>query len=133
MPQGSMVNAVFYPTTRYLVVKKILPSQAWRCGKFAGRPGWFVQQVVKLNAPYVVDTPVIVVLDSEIVNSLLNDGVSGMAHLANQDYCTWHDFASSALLLCGIKTVLSAVSSTTYSTRARRPKNSVLATSNENL
>ncbi|GEM_PF-3004475 len=65
--QESLVDPIFYPTSWYRSFQKIFPNQAWRLHRFGGRPGWFVQQVVKLNAACVVDTPVIVILDSDFV------------------------------------------------------------------
>jgi len=63
-----------------------------------------------------------------LMNSIVTDGAQGIVHAANRDSCSWHEFAESALLLCSIKADLRAVPSTAYPTRARRPKNSVLAT-----
>lgn len=65
--QESMVDPVFYPRSWYPALKRLWPNQSWRFRKFSGRPGWFVQQVAKLNATQVIDTPVIVVLDSDFV------------------------------------------------------------------
>ena len=65
---------------------------------------------------------------AKVIGNLLNDGSSGLVHLTNQGSCTWYEFAKTALHLCGIAADLTAVPSSTFPTRARRPKNSAIAT-----
>jgi dTDP-4-dehydrorhamnose reductase len=63
-----------------------------------------------------------------MIEGLLHPDVSGIIHLTNRGSCTWYEFAKSALDLCGIDADLTAVPSTTFPMRARRPKSSVLET-----
>jgi len=58
---------------------------------------------------------------------LLQDDVTGVIHSANAGSCTWHEFARAALELCHLDVPVEAVSSSAYPTRARRPRNSALA------
>lgn len=63
-----------------------------------------------------------------ILRRLLESEASGIVHAANTGSCTWYEFARMALGFCGIDAAVTAVSSATYPTTARRPKNSALET-----
>jgi dTDP-4-dehydrorhamnose reductase len=58
---------------------------------------------------------------------LIEMGADGMVHLTNDGACTWYEFAQQAVELAGLRTSIAAVSSEEYPSRARRPKNSALA------
>ena len=60
------------------------------------------------------------------ITQLLKDRVNGIVHAANSGSCTWYEFARTALEFCGLPVQVTPVSSTSYATRARRPKNSAL-------
>ena len=78
---------------------------------------------IKVSPTYTRDA-------ATLVKSVLALRQTGVIHAANQESCTWYEFAKMVLFLCNINADLSFVSSTDYQTRARRPKNSVLATAN---
>jgi dTDP-4-dehydrorhamnose reductase len=63
---------------------------------------------------------------AQTIKSLISSQSTGIVHAANRGSCTWHEFAKLALDLCAIDASISAVPSSTFPTRARRPKNSVL-------
>lgn len=62
-----------------------------------------------------------------MIHWLIEQGVTGIVHAVNQGQCTWYEFAKAAVDLCGLPAAVEAVSASDYSTRARRPANSVLA------
>lgn len=64
---------------------------------------------------------------ARVLCELLQDDVTGVIHSANAGSCTWYDFARAALELCRLDVPVEAVSSSAYPTRARRPRNSALA------
>lgn len=55
----------YYPKKWYEVLKKVAPGQAWRFSSHAGRPGWIVQQIVKLNLPEIVPEGPVAIIDSD--------------------------------------------------------------------
>jgi dTDP-4-dehydrorhamnose reductase len=61
-----------------------------------------------------------------VVRRLLESESTGIVHAANAGSCTWYEFAKTALAFCGIDAAVTAVSSATYRTAARRPRNSAL-------
>jgi len=64
--QNDFVDPIFYPKQLYKYIERIFPNQTWRFQKYAGRPGWITQQIVKLNIPAIVNNGAVVVLDSDI-------------------------------------------------------------------
>jgi len=66
LKQNDFVNSQFYATKLYSLVNYFLPSQSWRLSKFAGRPGWIAQQIVKLNIPNIVQEDAAIILDSDM-------------------------------------------------------------------
>lgn len=65
--QEDLVEPGFYPDWRYLLVKKLTPQQVWRFQTHAGKPGWIVQQIVKLASNRLIENGPIIFLDSDIV------------------------------------------------------------------
>lgn len=63
---------------------------------------------------------------AQAIKYLINTQTTGFVHAANSGSCTWYEFAKTALDLCGIDASITAVPSSEFPTRARRPKNSVL-------
>ncbi|HWP23751.1 MAG TPA: dTDP-4-dehydrorhamnose reductase, partial [Candidatus Binatia bacterium] len=59
--------------------------------------------------------------------NLIEHGRAGMVHLANTGACTWYGFAEEALRLAHLQGPIEPVSSNDYPYRARRPRNSALA------
>ena len=58
---------------------------------------------------------------------LIEAGAEGIVHLTNQGACSWHDFAQQAVELSGLRTSVVPCSCEAYPARARRPRNSALA------
>lgn len=56
----------YYPKKWYEALKKVAPGQAWRFSSHAGRPGWIVQQIVKLNLPEIVPDGPVAIIDSDL-------------------------------------------------------------------
>lgn len=70
-------------------------------------------------------------LANHIIELIANNAPAGTYHGTNSGECTWFEFASEIFRLMGADTSLvSAVPSTEYPTRARRPAYSVLAHGN---
>jgi len=74
---------------------------------------------IRISPTYTCDA-------AEAVRRLLENNAVGVVHAANSGSCTWYEFATAALELCGLTTAIAPVASTAYPTRARRPKNSAL-------
>ena len=49
LKQNDFIKKQFYPSKLYSLVNKVLPNQSWRLNKIAGKPGWIIQQIVKLS------------------------------------------------------------------------------------
>lgn len=66
--QEDAVASIFYPDLMYRVVKSLAPSQCWRlAARHGGRPGWVVQQIVKLNCTMWIDAGAVLFVDSDLV------------------------------------------------------------------
>jgi dTDP-4-dehydrorhamnose reductase len=64
---------------------------------------------------------------AEVLCHLLAKGVTGVVHAANGGSCTWYEFAKTALALCDLPPLIEPVATSAFPTRARRPRNSALA------
>ncbi|MDP1864700.1 MAG: DUF6492 family protein [Thiobacillus sp.] len=64
--QEELVDSGFYPDNLYKLTKKIAPGQVWRLDKHAGKPGWIIQQIVKLSSNRLIENEPIIFLDSDI-------------------------------------------------------------------
>ena len=101
-----------------------------------GKGGNFIETILakarKGEALKVVDdihiSPTYTRDAASAIRDLLINGGSGVVHSANLGSCSWYELAKAALDLSGINADVTAVLSSTYPTRARRPKNSALAT-----
>jgi dTDP-4-dehydrorhamnose reductase len=60
------------------------------------------------------------------IMAVLQKGAPGLYHLTSGGECSWHEFASAALELAGIKADIAAVPSTAFPSKAARPDYSVL-------
>jgi dTDP-4-dehydrorhamnose reductase len=60
------------------------------------------------------------------LEQLIRQEVTGLFHVTNDGFCSWYEFARTALKLARIETNLQPVSSSDHSTKARRPRNSSL-------
>jgi hypothetical protein len=66
IPQEEFVDAYFFPNTLYRIVSRLAPSQLWRFEKHAGKRGWIIQQIVKLNCSRLIKDGAVVFLDSDL-------------------------------------------------------------------
>jgi hypothetical protein len=67
LTQNDFVERCFYASRWYTFVSRVAPGQAWRFSSHVGRPGWVIQQIVKLSIPEMIPIGPVVVLDSDIV------------------------------------------------------------------
>jgi len=58
---------------------------------------------------------------------LIREGAEGCFHLTNAGSCTWHEFATQILAAAGLAAGVVPIGSAEYPTKARRPKDSSLA------
>lgn len=65
--QEDLVEAIFYPKFLYRVTNHFLPSQSWRFESWAGRPGWIIQQIAKMQACQLIPDGAIIFLDSDVI------------------------------------------------------------------
>jgi len=65
--QQDVVSELFYPDFLYKLIGKIAKHQLWRFEKHAGRPGWIIQQIVKLACNHWVDEGAVVFIDSDLI------------------------------------------------------------------
>jgi hypothetical protein len=63
--EDKYVSRDFYPSWWYSTAIHFLP--AWRLKQYAGRPGWVIQQVVKLNADLVAPNSIYIIVDSDLI------------------------------------------------------------------
>jgi dTDP-4-dehydrorhamnose reductase len=100
-----------------------------------GKGGNFIETVVakaKKGEPLqIVDdiqiSPTYARDAAQALCQLLQQGATGVIHVANLGSCTWYEFARTALEFCQLDSPIQAVSCSEYPTRARRAKNSALA------
>lgn len=64
--QEELVDPGFYPDSLYKLTKKLAPGQVWRLDSHAGKPGWIIQQIVKLSSNRLIKSGPIIFLDSDI-------------------------------------------------------------------
>lgn len=120
------------------VVRETLPDEhlivrvAWLFGPDGKN---FVQTMLRLGAERdrlgVVDdqsgTPTFTRDAAATMLRLIDSGVTGTVHAANQGKTTWCAFAREALRLADIATPVDAITTADYPTPARRPRNSALS------
>jgi len=59
---------------------------------------------------------------------LVREGAAGVFHVVNGGWCTWYEFARTAVRLAGLEVPVKPVPQAAYPSKARRPANSALAT-----
>jgi dTDP-4-dehydrorhamnose reductase len=72
-------------------------------------------------------TPVYAYDAARALEQLIRQRASGVFHIANLGSCTWYDFACRALELARISAQVQCISSSDYPFKARRPRDSSLA------
>lgn len=72
-------------------------------------------------------TPVYAHDAARALEQLIGQRALGVFHIANRGSCTWYDFARRALELAGLSAQIQRVSSSDYPMKARRPRDSSLA------
>ena len=65
--QEDMVDSIFYPDRLYRMATRFARSQLWRLESHAGRPGWIIQQIAKLNCTKLIEGGAIIFLDSDLI------------------------------------------------------------------
>lgn len=70
---------------------------------------------------------------AEMTAILIERGLVGTYHVTNSGDCSWHEFASKIFELKGIDITVEPVSTESFPTPAKRPKNSVLENFNLKL
>lgn len=65
--QEDAVSRIFYPDWVYRIVSRLAKSQTWRFEHHAGRAGWIVQQIVKLNCIHWIPNGAVAFIDSDLV------------------------------------------------------------------
>ena len=100
----------------------------------SGKGGNFVELMIRLGkekgAVKVVNdqvlTPTYTKNIAENMNELLKTENYGLYHVTSQGQCSWYEFASEIFKLTKMNVKCSPVDSAHFSTRAKRPKYSVL-------
>lgn len=64
--QEDLVDPGFYPDVLYRLTERFAPQHLWRLAGHAGKPGWIVQQIVKLSSNRLISDGPIIFLDSDI-------------------------------------------------------------------
>lgn len=66
--QQELVSSRFYPRAWVKPVRALLGGHSWRLDRtrYVGRPGWIVQQIVKLSAPEVFGSGPVCLVDSDL-------------------------------------------------------------------
>lgn len=126
-------SAVQTSATRWLIVR--LASIYGKAGA-RGKGGNFVETVLgraRRNEPLRVVNDIhmspVSASDAAIgIAALIDVNATGIVHLTNTGNCSWYEFASAALELAGLRSQITPVAAAEYPMKARRPKNSALAT-----
>jgi dTDP-4-dehydrorhamnose reductase len=119
---------------RHLIVRTCGLYGVWGSG---GKGGNFVETMLRLAGQgkplqVVADqvcTPSYTLDVAAAVAALLAAGRTGLYHVTNAGFCSWHDFARAIFALANVPADLTAIPSYQYSAAARRPAYSVLAMS----
>lgn len=65
--QNDAVSKVFYPDLLHKLVSKLAKSQLWKFGSHAGRAGWIIQQIAKLNCTHWIKEGALLFIDSDVI------------------------------------------------------------------
>ena len=65
--QNDFVSNIYFSSRFYKIIKATIPHRAYLLKRWAGRPGWITQQIVKLAVPQYVHEDTVVILDSDIL------------------------------------------------------------------
>lgn len=66
IPQEEFVDSYYYPDLLFRLASRLAPSQLWRLKTHAGKSGWIIQQIVKLNCSQIIKDGAVVFLDSDL-------------------------------------------------------------------
>ncbi len=61
------------------------------------------------------------------IRAAIEKGIEGIVHMTNSGETTWYELARAALEIAGVQAEIEPVDTSSYTTRAKRPANSVLA------
>jgi hypothetical protein len=64
--QNDLVISEYFPNIVYKAISNLVPGQAWRFNKFAGKGGWIIQQIAKLASFELASEGPIIILDSDL-------------------------------------------------------------------
>ncbi len=86
------------------------------------RSGLPVQVVndIWMSPTYTMDS-------ARLIEELIRARETGLFHASNTGRCTWFDFASEVIRMVGLAASVEAISSASYPSKARRPKDSSLS------
>lgn len=65
--QETVVPRAFYPDLLYRLAGRIAKHQIWRLEGRGGRPGWIIQQIVKLGCSRWIDSGAAIFIDSDLI------------------------------------------------------------------
>lgn len=96
--QDEAVASFLYPDKLFKAVEAIVPSQTWRFERHAGRPGWIIQQIAKLNSVRWVANGAVVYVDSDVIFTRpfgpedfgITDGVRSLIRITPKDEASRH-------------------------------------------
>jgi dTDP-4-dehydrorhamnose reductase len=119
------------PAKRWLIVR--ISSVFGKAGA-RGKGGNFVETVLakaRSGEPvHVVNdiwmSPTYTLDAAYALEKLIRSGVTGVFHAPNTGRCSWFEFAAAAFQLVGVSAHIEPVSSASYLTKARRPRDSSL-------
>jgi dTDP-4-dehydrorhamnose reductase len=100
-----------------------------------GKGGNFVETILGksrsgLPVPVVNDiwmSPTYTMDAARLIEALIRAGTTGLFHASNTGRCTWFEFATEAIRIVGLPGLVEPVTSASYPSKARRPKNSSLS------
>ncbi len=118
-------------TSRWLVVR--ISSVIGKAGA-RGKGGNFIEAILSRaksgQSLQVVNdswmSPTYTKDAAKAVDALLQRDATGTYHLSNRGRCTWHEFATLAVSLVGLKVPVLPVGSEMFPSKARRPRDSAL-------
>jgi len=63
--QNDFVDSKYYCKWVFKLIETFATQQSWRFKKLAGKPGWIIQQIVKLSIPNIIDDGAVIIIDSD--------------------------------------------------------------------
>ncbi len=125
-------NYVRHLCSRYFIVRT---SALFGVAGSMGKGGNFIETMIKMaqekdELRVVNDQVFSPTYAKDLANEialLIDTKYYGIFHITNSGVCSWYDFASEIVTLCGARARVVPISSRDYPQRARRPEYSVLS------